>query len=132
MKKLAFIIILSIIFGFQYLYAEANVEQSLKTIRLLDFKEYKNLTLDNIKSLKIIRYTEGGANEKDITDINEITRIYNYMTLIKILDESKMSCTDNTTIYSFTLKDNTKASIEIECEWVVIKGKNYNFKINQK
>ena len=132
MKKFAYILILSIIFACQYLYAEANVEQSLKTIRLLDFKEYKNLTLDNIKSLKIIRYSEAGVNEKDITDINEITRIYNYMTLIKILDESKMSCTDNTTIYSFTLKDNTKASIEIECEWVVIKGKNYNFKTIQK
>ena len=132
MKKFAYILILSIIFACQYLYAEANVEQSLKTIRLLDFKEYKNLTLDNIKSLKIIRYSEAGVNEKDITDINEITGIYNYMTLIKILDESKMSCTDNTTIYSFTLKDNTKASIEIECEWVVIKGKNYNFKTIQK
>lgn len=132
MKKFVYILILSIIFAFQYMYAEANIEQSLKTIRLLDLKEYQNLTPENIKSLKIIKYTEAGVNDKDINDKNEIIRIYNYLTLIKILDESKMSCTDNTTIYSFTLKDNTKTSVEIECNWVVIKGKNYNFKINHK
>ena len=132
MKKFVYILVLSAFLASQYLCAEANNEQSLKSIRLLDCKEYQNIKPENIKSLKIIRYTEAGINEKDINDINEIIRIYNYLTLIKILDESKMSCTDNTTIYSFTLKDNTKTSIEIECNWVVIKGKNYNFKINHK
>ena len=32
-----------------------------------------------------------------------------------------------TTIYVFMLNDGSKASIEIECDWIVLNGKNYNF-----
>ena len=100
-----------------------------ETNYLMDLPEYKNVSADNILSLKIIRYTEAGAKEARIFDKAQISGIYNHLKRINILDESKMSCTDNTTIYSFFLKDGSKAAIEIECEWVVIKGKNYNFKL---
>ena len=40
-----------------------------------------------------------------------------------------MGCDDNTTVYSFVLRDNTKVSIEVECDWIVLEGKNYNFKL---
>ena len=96
--------------------------------RLFDYKDYKNLTLENIKSLKITRYTEGGARETIVDDMERTAQIYNFLSKIILENESNMSCTDNTTIYTFILKDGTKASVELECEWIVIKGKNYNFK----
>ena len=77
--------------------------------------------------MKIIRYTESGISEKSIVDKILINQIYNYLSQIKLTNESKMGCTDNTTIYSFTLNDNSNITIEIECDWIVIEGKNYNF-----
>lgn len=105
----------------------ANDEQNFKNLPLFEYQDYQKIYPENIKSLKIIRYTEGGADEKEIKDHEQINQIYNYLSKIKLLDKSGMSCTDNTTVYSFTLMDNSKASVEIECNWVVIKGKNYNF-----
>ncbi|MBQ3311296.1 hypothetical protein IJG72_04390 [bacterium] len=128
MKKLIFILTLATICVFKCMYVNANTGQNLQNLRLFEYSDYKNFTLENIKSLKIIRYTEAGISEKNIDDKVTINRIYNYLNKIKISNESKMSCTDNTTIYSFILKDNSKISIEIECDWIVIKGKNYNFK----
>ena len=126
MKKLIFILILTILFPLSIVYAENKIAHEQY---LLNYKEYKNITPDNIKSLKIIRYTEGGAEETPIKSKDEITQIYNFLNQIKITDETKMSCTDNTTLYSFILKDDSKVTIEIECNWVIIKNKNYLFKL---
>ncbi len=126
MKKVIFILILTILFPLSIVYAENKIAHEQ---HLLSYKEYKNITPDNIKSLKIIRYTEGGAEETPIKSKDEITQIYNFLNQIKITDETKMSCTDNTTLYSFILKDDSKITIEIECNWIVIKNKNYLFKL---
>ena len=130
MKKIIFILIFAVIFTINSVCAETDFEQTLNNIRLMDYGDYKNISLKNIKSLKIIRYTEAGVSEKTVDDKNAINQIYNYLSRIIISDEAKMGCTDNTIIYLFTLKNNKKVSVEIECEWIVIKGKNYNFKIN--
>ncbi len=131
MKKIFFaiflIIILTVILVPKNLYTKADITSNPNPSYLMDYPEYKNLTLNNIKSLRIIRFTEGGVNEKKVEDKVQIGKIYNFLKQIKILSLSNMSCTDNTTIYSFILNDGSKASIEIECDWIVIKGKNYNF-----
>ena len=131
MKKFIYILFLAVFFTFQGVFTLAD-ECNCQNRSLFSYKEYKNLTPENIKSLKLIRYTEAGVSKTNVDDIAQINQLYNYLSKIKITDESKMSCTDNTTIYSFTLKDNSKASIEIECEWIVIKGKNYNFTTDKK
>ena len=51
--------------------------------------------------------------------------IYDRLNKIKIGNETTMSCEDTTTIYSFTLVDDTKIAIAIECDWVIINGKRY-------
>ena len=131
MKKFIYILFLAVFFTFQGVFTLAD-ECNCQNRSLFSYKEYKNLTPENIKSLKLIRYTEAGVSKTNVDDIAQINQLYNYLSKINITDESKMSCTDNTTIYSFTLKDNSKASIEIECEWIVIKGKNYNFTTDKK
>ena len=97
---------------------------------LMDNQEYKNVTLENIDSIDIVRYTEAGESRKKIDDKAEINQIYNCLKSIKLLNETKFSCTDNTTIYYFNLKNGSKVHIEIECNWVVFKGKNYRFSDN--
>ena len=47
---------------------------------------------------------------------------------MKIGRKTEMSCDDNTTIYVFTLADETKLSLEIECDWVVIDNVKYILK----
>lgn len=95
---------------------------------LLEFNEYKDFDFNNIKSLTILKYTEGGVNEEEVTDINEIQSNYNGLSRITILNESKMSCDDNTTIYRYNMKDGKKYSFEFECEWLVIGNKRYTYK----
>ena len=47
---------------------------------------------------------------------------------MKIGRKTDMACDDNTTIYVFTLTDETKLSLEIECDWVVINNIRYILK----
>lgn len=47
---------------------------------------------------------------------------------MKIGRKTNMSCDDNTTIYVFTLTDETKMSLEIEYDWVVIDNIRYILK----
>ena len=91
---------------------------------LMDFKDYKNIKEDNIKSIEIIRYTEGGADSK-IVDEDSIISTYNKLKDKKIGKETNMACEDNTTIYVFTLTDGSEYKIEIECNWVVINNDRY-------
>ena len=126
MKKI-FLVLFLMVISANCMFAKTEAPQVLKHTRLFDYNDYNKITPENVKSLKIIRYTEGGAIEKDITDKEEINRICNYLGRIKITGETGMRCEDNTTIYSFVLKDNSKVSVEIECEWLVLKGRNYKF-----
>lgn len=104
--------------------------QKLPTKHLLEYSDYQKITPENIKTLKIRKYTEGGLIETDITDKKEINKIYQYLNGIKLTSETNMGCDDNTTVYSFVLQDNTKVSIEKECDWIVINGKHYKFSQN--
>ncbi len=106
--------------------------QAGKLMYLMDYPDYQMITPDNIKSLTIRRYTEAGAFDREVEEEAQIIETYNYLKQIVIAGETKYSCTDNTTMYFFTLKDDSKVHIEIECDWVVLKGKNYNIFIPPK
>lgn len=107
---------------------EENIEKDNKpkeNVMLLEYGDYNNIKLDNIVKLTKIRYTVAGAAEEELIG-SEITDVYNTLKSLKIGEETNMACEDNTTIYRFTMKDGNKYSIEIECDWFVIKGKRYN------
>ena len=71
-----------------------------------------------------LKFTEAGM---DTTNVEKelFETIYDRLNKIKIGNETTMSCEDTTTIYSFTLVDDTKIAIAIECDWVIINGKRY-------
>lgn len=122
---LAFIIVVSIT-------GITKCNQKLPTKYLLEYNDYQKITPENIKTLKIRKYTEGGLIESEITNKTEINKIYKYLNGIKLTTETSMGCDDNTTVYSFILKDNTKVSVKQECDWIVINGKNYLFQRKEK
>lgn len=101
--------------------------KSDESTSLMDYGDYKNITKDNIKQIEIIKYTEAGVNTT-LVDENSIISVYNKLKKMKIGRKTEMSCDDNTTIYVFTLTDETKLSLEIECDWVVIDNVKYILK----
>ena len=101
--------------------------KSDESTSLMDYGDYKNITEDNIKQIEIIKYTEAGVNTT-LVDENSIISVYNKLKKMKIGRKTEMSCDDNTTIYVFTLTDETKLSLEIECDWVVIENIKYILK----
>ena len=101
--------------------------KSNESTSLMDYGDYKNITEDNIKQIEIIKYTEAGVNTT-LVDENSIISVYNKLKKMKIGRKTEMSCDDNTTIYVFTLTDETKLSLEIECDWVVIDNIRYILK----
>lgn len=94
---------------------------------LSDFDEYKDFKLDDIVSYEKVWYTEGGDIRENYTDRETITQIYNSLSQMKIGKLTERVCEDNTTVFSFTMKDGNKISVEVECDWVII-GK-YRYEI---
>ena len=101
--------------------------KSDESTSLMDYGDYKNVTKDNIKQIEIIKYTEAGSNTT-LVDENSIIGVYNKLKKMKIGRKTDMACDDNTTIYVFTLTDETKVSLEIVCNWVVIDNIRYILK----
>ena len=101
--------------------------KSDESTSLMYYGDYKNVTKDNIKQIEIIKYTEAGSNTT-LVDENSIIGAYNKLKKMKIGRKTDMACDDNTTIYVFTLTDETKLSLEIECDWVVIDNIRYILK----
>ena len=131
MKKIFLISVLTSILNFSGLSVKADIIAPTPNIvpahYLMDYPEYRKIKPDNIKSLKILRYTEAGITERNIEEKAEILELYNYLKKIRLLRETKYGCTDNTTIFAFELNNGSKAYIEIECEWIVMKDKHYYF-----
>ncbi|MBQ6497768.1 MAG: hypothetical protein IJI58_03535 [Bacilli bacterium] len=97
----------------------------IKDMSVLDHDYYKGLTLEDIISVTIIKYSEGGANEKTYNTEEDIKKYYNYWKNKKLGKETNQTCDDNTTTYIFMLKDNASISIEKECDWIIINNKRY-------
>ncbi len=120
--------ILALILSCNYAFSQA-IEYFCSNKYLFDCPVYKYFNPSGIKSLKVLRYTEAGLNERIVKDKNEIYKIYDLLKHIKLLNETKYSCTDNTTVYVFMMADGAAFPVEIECDWIVIQGKNYNFEV---
>ena len=95
---------------------------------VLDHDYYKGLSLEDIVSIEVVFYGEGGEQSKTYTEQDDIERIYNGWKNTKLGKETQQACEDNTTVYIFKLKDNATISIEKECDWVIINKKRYLIK----
>ena len=125
MKKKIIIIIIFLLVIFFVMFKFTKSDSS---ILLKDSKHYKNLNFNNIESIIINKYTEGGLDSETINDKEEIKKIYNSLKNIKIGEETNMACEDNTTIYVLNFFDGTSDTITIECDWIIIGDKRYLIK----
>lgn len=94
-------------------------------ISIMEYGKYKDIKLEDIESIKIIKYTVGGDNPTEYNDFDSIKAIYDKLAAYKVGEETEMVCEDNTTSYVFNMKNGDKYSISIECNWFVIDGKRY-------
>ena len=125
-KKL--IIALSIIVGVIFLGLFLSIKfipVKVESKPIFSFLNEETLNVDDIESIKYVRYTEGGDNEVIYTSKKDIESLYNSVKNISIGKETNRACEDNTTVYVFNLKDETKLTIEIECDWIVVNNKRY-------
>lgn len=119
MKKILLIIMCLFIF------TGCIKEEPVNIKYIKSFDKYKNLYRDNIKSIKKVRYTEGGDQSEEYTTEEDIDKIFNSISSIKLGKETNMTCEDNTTVYIFYLKDGSETFVEIECDWVIVNSKRY-------
>ena len=94
------------------------------TISLMDYGNYKNIHEDNIKKIEIIKYTVGGDSSTIVPE-DSMINVYNNLKKMQIGKKTNMVCEDNTTVYIFTLTDDTEIKVEIECDWVIIDNNRY-------
>ena len=99
---------------------------NIENTYVLDYEEYQKISLDTISSIGVLNYTEEGIKKETYTKKEDIEGIYDYWKEQKIGQEIPQRCEDNTTIYTFELKDKTKISIEKECDWIIINEKSYD------
>ena len=100
-------------------------------VPILEFDKYKGFSIDNVKSLNVIKYTVAGISEETVSEMDEIQSIFNYISRFSVGNETAMACEDNTTIYEFIMKDDSKVSFEIECDWLVVGNKRYELDKNK-
>ena len=96
-----------------------------KDVPLLSIEQFKDIKAEDIDSVIITKFTEGGDDSETVVDKSEINKIYSSINNIKLGKETDMSCTDNTTVYSFNLKSKQSIAIEFECDWVIVGDKRY-------
>jgi len=127
MNKRIIIIIVAILVLCVLLFFGIKVKPVKEDGKLLfDFLNQEEFDIEDIESVKYIRYTEGGDNTITYTDSDNIKSMYNSVKNIRVGKETNRACEDNTTVYIFNMKDNTQFKVEIECDWVVMGNKRYN------
>ena len=99
-------------------------EEPKKETELMKFIG-QDIDLSKVTYLEIVKLTEGGDIHTEVTDQSEIETYYSKLEKVKVTEETDMACDDNTTIFIFYMNDDTKVSIEFECEFLVFNNKRY-------
>jgi len=98
------------------------------TKNLMQLEEYQELKLEDIKTINIMKYTESGVESVLEENKSDIKSTFNTLSKIKVGEETKSSCDDNTTIYIIEREEKDPISIEIECNILVLNKKRYLIK----
>ena len=122
------VIIMCLLLGFLALFKVEVKEKEEDYTELFTFLNIEKLSLNDIKDIEYIRYTEGGDNTKKITEKSDILRIYNQLNDTLVGEETTKACEDNTTVYKLNLNNGKSYTVEIECDWLVSGGKHYKIK----
>ena len=117
MKREALLLIILIIFI-------TGCQKKYEIIHLMQVEDYAKISKKNIEKLEIIKETVEESSSQT-PDKKEIQSIYKDLQKMIIGPRTNMSCEDNVTTYVFTLKDDKKVELKIECDTVVIGENRY-------
>lgn len=87
----------------------------------------ENINLNDIKKIEITKLTEGGVTTENLTNKNDIEETYNYLSNIKIEEETDTACSDDEITYKIILNDDEK-TIKFECGNYIKGNKRYKTK----
>lgn len=127
-KIIIWLIILLLVVGLLLILLLFKKEEDSYKTNLLDMEPYNKIVLEDIKTITVNRYTEGGSESTLYDQTNDITGTYNMLKSIKVGKETEMACEDNTTVYTITLNNDEEISVEIECDWIINQNKRYLIK----
>lgn len=99
-----------------------NRLDKINSVKDLDI--YNDIKIDEVKSVDVTKYTEGGDNRETYKEKEDIMSFYKMIGETKLGEETEQTCDDNTTVYTFNMNDD-KVSFEFECNWLVLDGKRY-------
>ena len=102
-----------------------NINGKEENISLMEFDKFKDIVIDKVIQIDYTRFTEGGRDDKIITNQEEIQSIYNNLKKLTVVKETTMACEDNTKLYTFHMNDGNKEEVELECNWVVLGNRRY-------
>ena len=126
MKKRVIILILVVLLAVGCEKKEEKEEKKVvEPFLLMELDNYKNIKLEDISSIEVVKYTVAGDNRITYDDYNDINEIFTMLKSVKLKDKTDMVCEDNTTVYVIRTKDDEKYSIEFECNWVIIGKDRY-------
>jgi len=92
---------------------------------LSELDEFKIIDLDHVTSVKVVKVTIAGPESEEYKEKPSIESYYNKIGNIKIGQETKMSCEDNSTLYVFVMDDDSRVTFTIECDWLIVGNKRY-------
>lgn len=113
MKKIILILIIFI------LITGCNINNNDNLSLLMNYNDYKDIDVDNVTSLEIVKYLEDGVSNVTIDNYDDIIKIYNDLNKYYIGNETNRTCEDSTVIYKF-IQDDKIISIKIECNDVLV------------
>ena len=99
---------------------------------LFDNKYYDGFDINNVSKVEYSRISIAGIDKQDITDKNEIIKIYDKWNNTKITIENKMTCEDNGYTYRFIMNDGKDYDIKVECYSLIIGDKRYYYSNSRK
>ena len=98
---------------------------------LFDLEYYKDLDILNISKIIIEKSTISGKDKTEVKNKNDIIKIYNEWKGVIIGNSTNKMCDDNTIIYRFIMNNKKEYIIEKECDFLVIDGMRYNYKVEK-
>ncbi len=96
--------------------------------KLFEMEPYHMISLENIEKIKIDEVRESGIETKEITEEEEIKKIFEKFQNMEIGITCRIEVDDYSTIYHFILKDNQDIKVEDNYYSMVIDGKHYYYR----
>lgn len=125
--KKKFKIIIVILFSISILCSLYLIISNYINKGIFDLEDYKDLKLEDIKSINVIEKTDKGFITNTYNENKDIKKIYNKLDKKRLGRSRKAIKCDDVITYDINTKDNTY-TVEIECNLLKVNSERYILK----